>query len=398
MVTSRYPYGGADQAAMLLVQGLEARHEVFFLATGKTDEESDEDGHRRIVIGLPCVRWFWHHYWNRSVVRKLRQHLARIKPDVVHFHSIANRTFSAAALLVSKDYPTFWTLHDVWSQCIWSIARPSTCEGMLWGCRWCGAMPVLSMVNRRLKEFIYRRADIEVIVPSTWLGDRVAKSALARKPVHVIPNGVPFERFQTGDGDRVRRKFGIPQTGRVVLFAGQMMNNWKGHDDLLEIASRVLADEKDVWFMFVGPHCGLTAAHAQIVYAGAVTYEEMSDYYAAGDIFAYPTHADVFPQVVLEAMASALPVVAHRIGAVPEQVRDDCTGIIVDEGDAARFERGLRLLLKDTQLRRSMGKKGRQRISRLFTTKMQLGRTEELYRRAIPGTPTIKKGSGHLFL
>ena len=52
MVTSRYPYGGADQVAMTLVQGLTSRHEVTFITTGASDDAYDEDGHRRIVIGL----------------------------------------------------------------------------------------------------------------------------------------------------------------------------------------------------------------------------------------------------------------------------------------------------------------------------------------------------------
>lgn len=381
MVTSRYPYGGADQVAMTLVRALEARHELFFITTGETDDAFDEAGHRRILIGLPRFQMFWHHYWNRSVVRKLKRHLAQIDPDLVHFHSVANRTFSASALLVSRDYPTVWSLHDVWSQCIWSAARPPMCEGMLTGCLRCGAMPVLSVLNRWLKEFLFRRADIHVVVPCVWLMEHIARSALGRKSVHVIGNGVSLERFAGAHGDRARTKLGIAPTDRVVLFTGQMMNRWKGHVELLTMAHRMLPEADDLWFVFVGPHRDRPPAHPRIVFTGLVPYEEMPDCYAAGDLFAYPTHADISPQVVLEAMASGLPVVSHRIGGIPEQVADAETGILVSDGDERAFERAVRLLLKDAERRQSMGEKGRERVKRLFTTQRQLSTTEALYRR-----------------
>jgi len=383
MVTSRYPYGGADQVAMTLVGGLASRHEVTFITTGVSDETYEEDGHRRIVIGLPRLQMFWHHYRNGSVVRELKRHLAEVRPDVVHFHSVANRTFSAAALLVSRDYPTVWSLHDVWSQCIWSAAHPPTCEGMLTGCVWCGALPVLSLFNRWLKESVFRRADIDVIVPCLWLKAHIANSALVRRPVHVIPNGIPLDRFTDRDGDRVRTTLGIPSTDRVVLFVGQMMSNWKGHRELLQTARRILTDEEDVWFLFVGPHRDTPDVHPRILFMGAVPYADVPDCYAAGDLFAYPTHADISPQVVLEAMASGLAVVSHRVGGIPEQVADGESGLLVPDDDTRAFEHAVRLLLKDTERRRSMGEEGRERVKRLFTARMQLESTEALYERLI---------------
>ena len=374
MVTSRYPYGGADQVAMALVRGLQTRHEVTFITTGASDEAYDEDGHRRIVIGLPRFQMFWHHYRNGSVVRKLKRRLAEVRPDVVHFHSVANRTFSAAALLVSRDYPTFWSLHDVWSQCIWSAAHPPTCSGMLTGCAWCGALPVLSLFNRWFKESVFRRADLDVVVPCLWLKAHIANSALARKRVHVIPNGIPIERFTGDDGDRMRHKLGIPRTDRVVLFVGQMMSNWKGYADLLRMARRILTDEEDVWFLFVGPHRGLTAPHPRVVFMGAVPYAEVPDCYAAGDVFAYPTHVDISPQVVLEAMASGLPQVTYAVGGIPEQVEDGRTGVLVAPGDEARFETALMDLLNDPDRRRAMGTAARTRVERLFSRPSAPGR------------------------
>jgi glycosyltransferase involved in cell wall biosynthesis len=391
MVTSRYPYGGAEQVAKLLVEGLSPRHEVSFITTGDEAADHAEDGHRRIVIPLPRLRMFWHHYWNPRVVGALRRHLEKLRPDVVHFHSIANRTFSAQALSVSRDFPTVWSLHDVWSQCVWSASRPADCGAMLHRCFYCAALPVLSAVNRYLKERAFRRADLHVIVPCEWLRARIANSALAAKPVHVIANGVPIARFASGSRERARRALGVPESAVVVLFAGQMMNDWKGYKDLLRVAERMLPEHEDLWFVFVGrradpprgrPPLGETRGQ-RVIFTGAVPYDAMPDYYAAGDVFAYPTHADIQAQVVLEAMASGLPTVLHGVGGLPDLVVEGETGFVVKEFDARTFEERLRRLVTNADRRRAMGAAARERVHGNFTLALQVQRTEEVYAQVV---------------
>ncbi|HUU43234.1 MAG TPA: glycosyltransferase, partial [Planctomycetota bacterium] len=221
------------------------------------------------------------------------------------------------------------------------------------------------------------------IVPSVWLGDRVAKSALSDKPMHVVPNGVPFERFAGADGTGVRHRLGIPPDVRVVLFAGQMQTNWKGYQDLLRIAARILETDENIWFVFVGPTGEPPRGHPRILFTGAVTYDEIPRYYAAADVFAYPTHADVFGLVVVEAMAAGLPVVTYRTGGVAELVLKGTTGFVIEEGDETGFETALRNLLDDLDRRRIMGRAARERVKRHFTLDEQVARTEGLYGQVI---------------
>jgi len=382
MLTGRYGLGGAERQAMMLVRGLERRHEVHFITTGERDEAFVEGGHRRIVVALPRRSWFWHNYRNPSVVRKVKAHLEDIKPDVLHFHNVHNRTLSLSSLLASRRYPTVWTLHDVWSQCVWSIARPARCEGTRRGCWGCVAMPGLAVIDRRIKEAVFRRSPLHVVCPSEWLRRRISSSVLATKPVEVIPNGVEVARFEGADGAPVRQRLGIPAEARVVLLVAHMLKNVKGHADLLNLAPKILADEEDVWFVLVGPHNEPEPDYPHVILTGPAEEEDIPRYYAAADVLAYPTHADNFPDAVLQAMAASLPVVAHRVGGIPEQIVDGETGVLVDEGDPVRFERELRLLLQDAEMRRSMGKRGRERARRLFTVETQLARLETLYGRA----------------
>ena len=383
VVTSRYPYGGADQVAMMLVGGLEVGHDVFFVTTGETDDTFDEDGHRRIIIGLPRLQMFWHHYWNRSVVRKLKRHLAEIRPDVVHFHSVANRTFSASALLVSTDYPTVWSLHDVWSQCIWHKPHPPHCERMLGGCWACRSMPGLALVNHRLKERVWRRIDVHLVVCSDSMKRYFARSALAGKPMEVIRNGVDLRRFENLDAGTFRGELGIPADARVVLFVGNMTIPVKGHRELLRIARRVVATEEDVWFLFVGEHREPPSGNERIVLTGQVAGDAIADVFAAADVFAFPSHAEYAPLVILEAMAAGLPQVSYAVGGIPEQVDDGRTGLLIEDGDEAGFEAALRELLADADKRSAMGKAARQRAEALFSFEQQISRTESLYERVI---------------
>jgi len=340
ILAGKHVYGGAEHLARMLARALDTRHQVHLITTGPCDQELVEGNHRRIMLRLPSRPYFWHNYWNGSVVRRLRRHLEHIGPELVHFHNVHNRTLSAWSLLLSNRYPTVWTLHDLWSQCVWSWHRPRplVCRYSAYGCVGCRNMPVLSMVDRKIKEAVFRRSPLHLVVPCEWLRQRIASGPLAGKPVEVIHNGVDPGPFEAADGGAVRKKFGIPQVARVVLFAGHMLTNVKGHEDLLGISPRVLATERDVWFLFAGPHGEKRTPHPQVLFAGRVEASEMPGYYAAADVFAYPTHADIFPLVVAEAMASGLPVVTHRLAGIPEIVEDGVSGFVVDEG-GRRFVR-----------------------------------------------------------
>jgi glycosyltransferase involved in cell wall biosynthesis len=92
----------------------------------------------------------------------------------------------------------------------------------------------------------------------------------------------------------------------------------------------------------------------------------LMELYAQADIFVFPTEADVLPLAIMEAMASGLPVVTTRVGAIGEQVTDGVTGCQIPTDDVnALYECTLRLV-NDPELRRTMGIAGRDAAERLF--------------------------------
>jgi glycosyltransferase involved in cell wall biosynthesis len=107
--------------------------------------------------------------------------------------------------------------------------------------------------------------------------------------------------------------------------------------------------------------------------------EDMSEHLLATDVFVLPTRGDNFPVSILEAMAYAVPVVATKVGGVPEQVDDGVTGSLVDPDDPDALAGALASLLADPGRRASFGRAGSQRVRAEFDRVGMARRTLRLY-------------------
>ena len=219
-------------------------------------------------------------------------------------------------------------------------------------------------------------------------------SALGSKPTTVIPNGVDLSRFEGLDPQAARSELDIPQDARVILFIGNMTIPVKGHRELLKIARRIVEEQNDVWLIFVGRHREPPAGHERIRYTGAVPADRIPGILAAADVFAFPSHAEYAPLVVLEAMAAGTPPVAYDVGGVPEQIVDAETGFVVEQENETEFEAKLRWLNDDADLRRSMGAAARKRAQEHFSVDLQVERTERLYEDVVARSGATRQEHG----
>jgi glycosyltransferase involved in cell wall biosynthesis len=101
------------------------------------------------------------------------------------------------------------------------------------------------------------------------------------------------------------------------------------------------------------------------------------------DAFVMPSIWEGFGLVLLEAMAAARPIVASRVATIPEVVVDGETGLLVPPGDAAALAEALARLAASSDLRRELGERGRERLSREFSVEKMVGDTELLYRELV---------------
>lgn len=144
------------------------------------------------------------------------------------------------------------------------------------------------------------------------------RAGLPPERVQVVRNGVDLERFRPGDAASARRTLGLPADGRLLLGVGRLVPG-KG----FAVAARALvALPGDVRLVLVGDgpqRRAIAAAGAgRVVFLGARSPDEVAEACRACDVLVLPSEREGWPNVVTEALASGLPVVATRVGGVAE--------------------------------------------------------------------------------
>jgi glycosyltransferase involved in cell wall biosynthesis len=204
-----------------------------------------------------------------------------------------------------------------------------------------GRLSDLELARRApwLVRAVLRRAEV-VICVSEALG-RMAREQGARD-VRVIPNGVALPARVADESPQAH-----------VLFAGRLSPE-KGIADLVE-ATRglplVVAGD--------GP-----LRHLVPDALGFVGHDELERLYDEAAVVVLPSYREGLPLAVLEAMAHGRPVVATRVGGIPDLVENGATGFLVEPGEVAGLRAALLLLLGDPDLRRRLGNEARRRVRR----------------------------------
>jgi glycosyltransferase involved in cell wall biosynthesis len=195
--------------------------------------------------------------------------------------------------------------------------------------------------------------------------------------VRYLPNFVQLEAIGPAP-DRDGRQGPVE-----ILFVGWLLEA-KGVRELLA-AARNLAGAR---LTLVGPdEPSFTATIASEIAAlgdrvrvlPAQPRAEIFRLYREADVFVLPTWREGFPNVVIEAMAAGLPVVATPVGAIAEAVEEGKSGLLVPVRDAAALEAALRRLVDDASLRRTLGRAARARVEEVFAFPAVLARLEALY-------------------
>jgi glycosyltransferase involved in cell wall biosynthesis len=117
----------------------------------------------------------------------------------------------------------------------------------------------------------------------------------------------------------------------------------------------------------IGEEIARNDASGRITYAGPVYGEAKWKALAEADIFCFPSFHEAFPMAVLEAMATGLPIVATRVGAVADAVQDGSGGELVPPGDIREMASALRRLIINPRLRREFGAFNQERFQEKYT-------------------------------
>lgn len=240
-------------------------------------------------------------------------------------------------------------------------------------------------LTRLLVRFVARRA-AQAICVSRAVAIGLTEYGVAPEQMMVIANGIdlaPFDAVQPR-GD-VLRALGLPDDVRIVAAVGRLSPE-KGFDVLTEAAPRVLERVPEAAFVLAGEGTERLRLEQLIVARGLAgrfllpgRVENAASLLAAADAVAVPSRSEGQGIVALEAMAARRPVVASRVGGLPETVEDGVTGLLVPPEDPATLADALVRLLADAPLRQRLGDVGRRRVEERYTVARMVSRTIEVY-------------------
>jgi glycosyltransferase involved in cell wall biosynthesis len=205
-------------------------------------------------------------------------------------------------------------------------------------------------------------------------------------PVKRIYNSINIEKFDS-DTPSI-----IPQKGRIkIAFVGKVRIR-KGAMVFIEAANQVLHRYKYTHFYVVGDDSGdndgcLAAAKETVNWKRIAPYftftgslYDAPQFMKYLDIIVVPSiFEEPFGRVNIEAMAAGKPVIASRVGGIPEVIENDFNGILVPSGDADALSKAMIKLIDNAELRRRLGENGRRCVEKKFDTKKQIKNLEAIF-------------------
>ena len=241
---------------------------------------------------------------------------------------------------------------------------------------------ILFLENRVYKQNKFKK----IIAVSTGVKEELIKYYnIPESKIEVVPNGVDLSRFKKDTQKRkeIREKFGFLNNDFVLLFVGNEFRR-KGLQFIIKALPEI--EDKKVKLLVVGgankkPYEKLAeklGVFDRVLFVGK--QKNTSDYYSATDIFVFPTLYEPFGLVILEAMASSLPVITSKCAGIIENFTDDLKKYLLDNPrDSYELANKLNLLMQNPQEVEKLGNTSR-KFSEEYSWNKNAERITNIYR------------------
>ena len=228
-----------------------------------------------------------------------------------------------------------------------------------------------------------------VIVPSASLKKQITQyNYIKENDVKVIPIGIPdinFDDLKLSARSELRNQYHLSQNSIIALTVGRFVNQ-KGHIYLIDAAGEIVKKYPQVVFMLLGDgplenQLKLKVEKLNLsqhfVFAGMLN--DLTNYWAGADLMIHPSVEEPFGIAVLEGMRAGLPIVASRVGGIPEVVKENETALLISPKDSSSLATAVMKLLDDSPLLKKLGEEGRKRYERYFTYQKMIDEVEEYF-------------------
>ncbi len=230
-----------------------------------------------------------------------------------------------------------------------------------------------------------------IVTNSAYVRDRIAAQGVPRHKLHVLYNGIDTARYHPGPDQRAAL-FGIPPERPVILNVGRLAPE-KGRDVMLRAAAPLMDHETPPLVVFAGEGSNsrrddLEALARELGIAQHVHFlgirDDVPDLLRAADVVVMSSRRAAFgescPNVVLEGMATGLPVIGTDVGGTAELIQDGETGYVIPPDVPERLTTRLTGLLEDAALRQRLGAAGLARVQAEYSLGRMLDERHQLLR------------------
>jgi glycosyltransferase involved in cell wall biosynthesis len=332
--------GGAESVLVSIAAGIRPEHESLGLALceGWTTAQLRERGIATTVMPL---RRAFDLSWPLRFSRFLRQQ----RIDVVHGHEFSANCYGALGARLA-GVPMVCTTHgkNYWP---------------------------LRYYRRAAYRWVVRNTSAFVAVSEDLRQFAVATLGIDASRIAMIPNGIDSRKFRPDSAQRARTRevLGIAPDALLVLSVGEL-SLVKGH-------SVLVAAMRDV----VRRHANAVGISANMRLLGY--RRDIAELLNAADLLVMPSLSEGMPLAILEAMSAGVPVIATRVGGIPELITEGASGWLVAVGDAAQLAIAMTAALSSSDMRRRFAVEGIARVAQRCSDSAMIAAYVELYQRAL---------------
>jgi len=346
-IITRLLRGGAEEKTLNVIYALKDKYD-FYLSYGAGFEEAQA---RKLRDNGIKTRKFslLRHYDPFSIffsVFQMYRYIKKYRFQIVHTHSTEAGVAGRIAAYLAGAPIIIHTIHGT----PFTKGRNPLLRGFL--LLWERAM---AKVTTKFES----NADV---ITEQFLGKGVGKE----DQYITIYSGVDVEKIK----DARPVDLNIPSDHFKVLMAGRLAKG-KGFEELIQAAKKVTKREEKISFLIAGEGSLEWKIKKSIRDNGLEDHflllgyrDDLHRVMKAADLFVLPSHAEGTPRAITEAMAAGLPVIATRVGGIPEQIEDGKNGLLIESKNPDQLAAAILGLMNDRELRLQMRREGYERVQR----------------------------------
>lgn len=310
------------------------------------------------LIHLFLVRFFGiEGYGTYFATQKLINYIRKEDFDIIHIHNLHGyyvNFFKLIKFLKKSGIKVIWTLHDEWLF-TWLPAYSSDCDHCktLIG-KTCSNtysypknyFPIFAKWLLKKKRDLFSKATfITLVSPGEWLLKEKSQTIFSKLKSYIITNGIDTNVFyHRKDKEQLRQKYNIPLNKKIIAFsANDLLQPTKGINFILDVANKL---QKNTNLYFVGFGKGALDITDNIKLFGYVTQEKSAEILSLSDIYLFTSLIEVHPLVILQALATGLPVVAFDIIPLRKIITNE-VGVLVPYGKVNKLIESLNGILNN---------------------------------------------------